>query len=729
MTSRTAAALLAAAALTCGLWLAIGTQATLPDLAPGEQGWSGDFRSFYLPNAEYLGARLSHGELPLWNPHQGLGAPFLATLQPGVLYPPNWLHALHGWLPVQTVFLWLAVLHLALAVFLTGGLAQALGAGALGGTLAGVSYASSLQVVGTIWSPPVLYSAAWAPGILWAVERCVARPSGRAAAALAAVLGVSLLTGWPYTVAIACLAAALYGGLLLPAAAWQRRRVPWGAAAALLFGVVAGLGLAAAQLLPSLELLERSCRALGTLVEGQALGGGVVRPYEPADFAARLLHRGFNDAIPGWLVLALTLPAVALPGPGRRRGAALLAVAALLLLASFPHHVPVYGWLRELPVFSDFRFPFRYRLVPTLALSVTAGVGFAHLARRIPGARVGLGLGVVLLAGVFASAALPTFRSVLPFARQWPAEPDLAAQVAARAGPGWRPAGGRIFWAERADKLRHPVEVDAVHDLEPLTLARTAELLTFFETGRATTLLSLPKAPPGRPPGDSLAPPFFGFVRLPNRPRRAPLLDLISVDTLVADAPPAWMFERYRAVNGEGDAARPGPVVFRNPHALPRAYRVTHALAEPPRAAAALGTLLAPRFEPHALVLLDAPPPALLLQPGRAAAPTRGDTAMIRRAPEHVRLRTRGPEPAVVVVTDAFFPGWEARVDGAPAKLLRANFALRGVAVPAGEHEVEMRYRPAPFRVGLALSGLALAACAIAVWPGRRAGRRPGGYA
>ena len=71
-------------------------------------------------------------------------------------------------------------------------------------------------------------------------------------------------------------------------------------------------------------------------------------------------------------------------------------------------------------------------------------------------------------------------------------------------------------------------------------------------------------------------------------------------------------------------------------------------------------------------------------------------------------IRTRGASPAVLVLNDSFYPGWEATLDGVDVPLLRANTAFRAVAVPAGEHVVEMRYRPRSFEVGLALAGVAI---------------------
>ena len=707
-----ASALGAAALVVLLLWLALGTRAE-PDLGrSGARDWSGDFRAYYLPNAEYLGARLARGELPLWNPHQGAGAPFLASLQVGALYPPNWLHAL---LPSQTAFAILAGLHLVLAVALAGGLAGALGAGPAGSALAGIAWAGSVQVVGGIWSPPVQYAAAWAPGVLLGVERVTTRPDARSAAGLAAALALGLLCGWPYAIAIAALGAAAYALLVLGARAIRQRRLPLRPLALLALGALAGLALAAPQLLPTAELLARSCRALGSLVEAQAIGGGVERPHDPALFASLLAARGYNDGVPGWPTLLFAGLALALPGPGRGRAAALLAVGGVGLLASFPHHTPVYGWLRELPLLADFRFPFRYRLLTCLALAVAAGVGLEHLRRRLarrPRLAWGAaGLGLALQLGL---VAVPVFQRVLPFARSWPAPQGLAEELPAAAGVLPARGEGRVYWAERADRLRAPGSSLVLHDLEPMSLARTAELLTYFETGMPRTLLTLPRAA-----GDGVAPPFFGKLVLPAGGERARLLDLFSVRALVAGAPPAWLDQRFERVSGPGAE----PAVFRNPHALPRAYRVGTARPEPPVLAAALRRLLAPDFDPRREVMLDSPPPGLRGRaPGAGGEPGRVEIAS--DAPERTLLRTDGSAPGVVVVTDAHFPGWEARLDGEPVPLLRANLGFRGVAVPPGSHEVELLYRPASLRRGAALAAGAALLLGGLAWRSPRASRR-----
>ena len=99
-------------------------------------------------------------------------------------------------------------------------------------------------------------------------------------------------------------------------------------------------------------------------------------------------------------------------------------------------------------------------------------------------------------------------------------------------------------------------------------------------------------------------------------------------------------------------------------------------------------------------------------------------TTVIVDEPERIIVETDAARPGLLVLTDTFYPGWRATVDGAPATLLRANYLFRAVHVPAGAHRVEFTYDPAPFRRGLLVSSLALAAALAAlVSPALR--RRP----
>jgi len=704
------------AAATALCWLLLGTQPAFPSDLIGSRRWSGDFLSYYLPNAEYLGLRLARGELPLWDARHGAGEPFLASLQAGALYPPNALHAL---LPAQSAFVALVALHLALAIVAAGALAAAFGAGPFGAALAGLAYATSLRVMGEVWTPPLLYTSALAPWLFLAVERALERPGARSAAGLALAFALPLLAGWPYGVAIAALGAGAYGSLRLAARALRTRRLPLAPLATLAAGVCLGAAVAAPQLLPALELLAQSCRALGSIAESQAIFVGA--PHDPNHVWAALLARGFNDGVPGLLALGLAALAF-LPGPHRGRVAALLVVGLLGLLASFPDHAPLYGWLRGLPVLGDFRFPYRYRLLPTLALAVAAGVGATRLqALCAPRLRLATLVGVALLAVQIASATLPVASAMIPLARTAPEPRVLARELEAL---GAEPsASGRLLRAGWSGRLRSAETLRVVNDLEPLSLARVAQMLTFFESGRPLTVSRTtgPRVPEAGV-GDSLAAPYYGRIGMPGTAARAAILDLFSVSWILSDDPPEWLSGRYPRKGQAGSSA-----VYRNPHALPRAYRVHAAQPEPAGLQAALAKLVAPGFDPRRMVLLDAVPAELEQAEAAAAQESGGPVELAADEPERIALRTRGARPGVVVITDAWFPGWEARLDGAEVPLLRANLAFRAVAVPPGEHEIELRYRPRSLRIGFAIAALAALIGAVACAIESRAMRRRSG--
>jgi uncharacterized membrane protein YfhO len=62
-----------------------------------------------------------------------------------------------------------------------------------------------------------------------------------------------------------------------------------------------------------------------------------------------------------------------------------------------------------------------------------------------------------------------------------------------------------------------------------------------------------------------------------------------------------------------------------------------------------------------------------------------------------------------LVVSEIFYPGWVASVDGQPARILLTDYLLRGVAVPAGRHHIDMHYTAPAARTGALISALTLA--------------------
>jgi len=99
---------------------------------------------------------------------------------------------------------------------------------------------------------------------------------------------------------------------------------------------------------------------------------------------------------------------------------------------------------------------------------------------------------------------------------------------------------------------------------------------------------------------------------------------------------------------------------------------------------------------------MEGPPPRV--EP--CAAPD--NVKLIEHAPDRLAISADMACDGMVVLSDAFYPGWRARVDHRPAGIHQVNGAMRGVAVPRGKHTVTMRYRPVSVVLGAALSLLGI---------------------
>jgi uncharacterized membrane protein YfhO len=83
-------------------------------------------------------------------------------------------------------------------------------------------------------------------------------------------------------------------------------------------------------------------------------------------------------------------------------------------------------------------------------------------------------------------------------------------------------------------------------------------------------------------------------------------------------------------------------------------------------------------------------------------------------------IEAEASQAGILVISEAHYPGWTATVDGVAAPLLRTDYALRGVALGAGRHRVELTYVSRPVRTGLALGALGLVALAALAFVRRR---------
>jgi hypothetical protein len=184
----------------------------------------------------------------------------------------------------------------------------------------------------------------------------------------------------------------------------------------------------------------------------------------------------------------------------------------------------------------------------------------------------------------------------------------------------------------------------------------------------------------------------------------SPLVDLLSVNWVLAprDRPPDGAGFR-RVVTG-GD----GVDLWQNRQALPRAFLVYRAAPVADEAAAA-AAIAQPSFRPSDVVVVERPVDAA--RPNAPALPGAGVEVYEREA-DWLRVEVAAGAPAVLVLSEPWYPGYRATIDGRPAEPLRVDYALLGVALPPGHHRVELTFHNAPFARGAAISLVALAVTA-----------------
>jgi hypothetical protein len=185
-------------------------------------------------------------------------------------------------------------------------------------------------------------------------------------------------------------------------------------------------------------------------------------------------------------------------------------------------------------------------------------------------------------------------------------------------------------------------------------------------------------------------------------PSGSMILDKIS---LIDDEPhssrpadPMTMGHHWRFVE-----ERDGSQVFENLAAMPRVWLVPEVMvleAEAIRTAGQTSRLPDGReFDPKQMGLIEKP---LSLHKGQRDP--NASARVTTLADNTMEVRTESATSAFLVTSDVYYPGWRATVDDRPVELYRANYAFRGVAVPAGNHVVKFSYQPRRFYLGVTIS-------------------------
>ncbi len=196
----------------------------------------------------------------------------------------------------------------------------------------------------------------------------------------------------------------------------------------------------------------------------------------------------------------------------------------------------------------------------------------------------------------------------------------------------------------------------------------------------------------------------------------SPLLDLLDVRYVVLDAGLPRRREDVAVLTSEA------PRVHRTPrvHVLDRAADLPHAwIVHDVREVArgeALPLLTSGAVDPYQTALVEGTPP----ETGSPLEATVESAEVLTYEPDALTIATDAAAPGLLVVSEVYASGWRAFVNGEEVPVLPTHHVLRGVPLPAGQHNVTLRYDPLSLRAGLWISGIAavamLAAFVAAGW-------------
>ena len=174
------------------------------------------------------------------------------------------------------------------------------------------------------------------------------------------------------------------------------------------------------------------------------------------------------------------------------------------------------------------------------------------------------------------------------------------------------------------------------------------------------------------------------------------LLDLLNVKYIFGE--PKTILPEGRYTRLEVGAAP----LYRNNRAFPRTFLVDNYRVEVGNDA--LNVLAKGLVDLRRTVLLEAAPPPHE-RPESTPSPQGPGSAVMRKYENSVvEIETQSDGPRMLVLTDVYYPGWAAFLDGRPATIYLANHAFRAVWVPGGKHIIRFEYRPLSFKIGAAIS-------------------------
>ncbi len=716
----------------------------------GEAFFWEDFIYYYYPTKNFAATAFAAGHFPFWNPYTFSGMPFLADIQNAVLYLPHVVFALFAGDRLSPVLVeYMVIAHFLFAGIGMTALARYLKLDLPAAAAAGAFFMLSGFMVTHAIHQTVIASVSWLPLITLLSLQSFEEGGWSRVPLAGAALAMAIFAGFPQVFYYVF----LFEGCLFLFVIVRAARTGGGFGAALqplarAAAITAvALGLAAIQLLPTMELAPQSERAAITFeksLEGSLSWGQLLTLLVPKYFGVSSAE-GYQYWGPGpywhyWetcIYLGIPTLLLLILGAGSMKGRPVFqfmaAMAGLSLLVGLGDSFFLHRILFDiLPGYAKFRNPARATLLLAFGGSLVAGLGVQELLAG-GAARAGeqlrrkvlLAVALVLLPLLLVKAGV--FSDAFQFLRN----PRIAAMVSTEATTALVIAlfaSGILVLAVRKTLAAFPAVLLLLAvwfvDIYLFGFSQNNGTENPAEYFHRTDALVRPLLEEGK----------HELFRINSREGSAMLFDrnqgmmdplflmegytpLALTDRWPAVADPEASFDllntRYRI---RVDKQRQTMGLEVRTTYLPRVFfagagRVCSSRAELER------YMQQPGFDYRRRVGLERPLPFAL--PESTAAPS-APVRVTRYELNRIEASADAPVPGALIFSELYYPGWNATVDGVEQPVYRADGCLRAVPVPAGLHTVVLNFLPPPFLYGAWISGATLVLGAVWVFLARR---------
>jgi len=677
-----------------------------------------DFIAQNLPNRFYADKEIRQGFIPLWNPYMFGGAPFQADIQTGVFYPFNLILSLFPKKEIAEFYeLYQSqiIFHFILASWFTFIFLRKLNLDIVSSLLGGAVYAFGGFFLSHAHHTNMVHSGIWLPAIFYCCLRGFEEDS-RWIWGCPLILAISLLGGHPQMTLFIFYAFSLFYIFL----AWRNSElVVWYLLR--FMGIVASFFLLGAiQILPTAEFLNQTARSSlgfsGAVTDSlpiSALWSFLLPDWNIATYESwqRWEFRNYLGA--GTILLAI----YGIINSSKNMGRFFVGVGILALILSFGENTPIYKLFYNFaPGFSFFRVPARFLMIFAFCVAVLAAFGcsdYVHNSDQINGAknlkRKGIYPGIFLL-GVIFLAPIPEklpddfmrwqlsnslilvgliylFYLVKIFLPRWSRISAVAIFIIILVDIFiYRP----IFNQQRASKENF---LQGIMTNPALQLVKREPKNTRFLIRRKNVILA----------NWGL---IFEFENIggynPFKLKSYSQIDLNSSKFLnllgirfIDDFDSKTLAKKF-----------PGKTKFKiindfleNEDAYPRAFFVTQSRTVDKfdlRKA-----LKEEKFNPLSVVYLDGIPALTQLDPITSV----NKISHFKNEGGRISLEIYTNKKGFLVVTETYYPGWKARINGNETKVLRANSIFRAIEIEKTINKVEFWFEPFSFVIGAWISG------------------------